>query len=120
MLEESLDRNTAALTKHSALLEKVISMGGVPAAAAGEAAPRRGRPPGSGAAAKGPSAEDVKAIAERVRDEKSRPEAVALLQQFGAQKSSQLEPKNYAAFIAAAEVLLADGGEDAGGSDDDI
>lgn len=108
-LEESLDRNTAALEKHTAALLK--TGGGAAPAADGETATRpRGRPPGSGKA-KGPTLAEVKAIAERVRDERSRAEAISLLKKHGAEKIAELDESKYAAFVAAAEVLLADDGD---------
>lgn len=120
-LEEALDRNSAAMEKHSALLTKVMASGGLPSAAAGDGeaatAPRRGRPPGSGKP-KGPTFDEVKAIAERVRDERSRPEAIALMKKHGAAKIVELDESKYAAFVAAAEVLLAADDNDAGGDDD--
>lgn len=114
-IEDALDRCTAALEKHSGLLAKMIAGGG--GTVATDATPRRG--PGRPPKAKGPSIEEVKVIAERVRDEKSRPEAIALLKKHGADKVASLDESKYAAFVAAAEVLLADDGDDDGDGEGD-
>lgn len=114
-LEEALDRNTAATEK---LTAAVLSKGGTNSSADGETNKRGpGRPP----KAKGLTPAEVKAIAERVRDEKSRSEAIALLKKFGAEKVAALDEKHYAAFVAACEVALEGGDDDTGeGDGDDI
>lgn len=101
-LEDALVESTAAMKALTAV------MGGKTPAAVepGKRAP--GRP-------KTVKLGDVKAIAERVKDDKGRPAAVALIKQHGADSLAELDESKYAAFIAAAEVLLNDGGGDGDG-----
>lgn len=91
-LEESLNRNSEALEAHTAaLLGK-----GSPVAAKG----------GKGGAKTAPTFDEVKAIAERVMDEKGTPAAKALIAKHGAKKLAELDKSKFAAFIAACEVVL--------------
>ena len=104
-IEELIAENTAAL---KALTAKMS--GAAPA----------GRPPGRPPGKKAPTAEEVKAIAERVRDEKGgKPVVVALMKKTtGAERIADMDPAKYAQFIAASEVLLNE--EDTGGDDDSL
>lgn len=112
-IEDDLQANTAAVIANTAAMNKVAALlakgGGVAAEpeAAGATKPR-GRPPGK----KAPTIEEVKAIAERVRDERSGPEAIALIKKHGANKLADMDASKYAAFIAACEVALAGDGEE--------
>jgi hypothetical protein len=64
-------------------------------------------PNGSGKA-KGPSFDEVVAIAQEVARLKTPPVAIKLINQHGAQKLAEMDPAKYPAFYAAAQVLLAD------------
>ena len=105
-LTAALDRNTAAI------LGKAGSTESTPVTAR--------RPPGRPPANKGPTIAEVKAIADRVKDERDRSVAIALIKKHGAEKIADLDPSKYAAFVAAAEVLLADTGEEAGEATEDL
>lgn len=96
-LEKTIAANTAAILAGRA--------SPTPAAAADGGGKR---PPGR---PKAVSLDDVKAIAEKVRDEKGRPAAVALIKEHGADSLAELGKEKYAAFIAAAEVVLQGGDE---------
>lgn len=91
---EALNENTKAIIAHTAALS-----GGKVASAPTEAKKGPGRP-------KTVKLADVKAIAERVREEKGRPAAVSLIKKHGADSLSELDESKYAQFVAAAEVLL--------------
>jgi hypothetical protein len=66
-------------------------------------------PNGSGnGKAKGPSFDEVVAIAQEVARLKTPPVAIKLINQHGAQKLAEMDPAKYPAFYAAAQVLLAD------------
>ena len=58
--------------------------------------------------AKGPSYDEVVAIAQEVARIKTPPVAIKLINQHGAQKLIDMDPAKYPAFYAAAQVLLAD------------
>lgn len=106
MLEEVIIANTAAVNRLSDLIEKG---GTLPASAAATAAkPGRGRPAGSTNAAKQPTVDEVKAVAEKVVAEKGRPVWVKLITEHGAQNIAGLDPTKFSMVIAAAEVLLAE------------
>ena len=105
-LEEALSENTAALKAVTAALTS--GKAATPAAARGP-----GRPPGR---PKNVSLDDVKATAAKVVESKGRPAAVALIKEHGAASLAELNESKYAAFIAAAEVLLAE--EDEPGEDE--
>lgn len=95
-LEEALNANTAAVTR---LAEMMAKGGAAPAAAAGT-----GRGPGR---PKKISLDEVKAVAKKLMDERGRPVAVKLISEHGATQLAELDESKYPAFIAAAEVLLA-------------
>lgn len=100
MLEEAILENTAAMKALTAVMS-----GKTPAAAEpGKRSPGRPRTV---------KLSDVKAMAEKVKDEKGRPAAVALIKEHGADSLAELDESKYAAFVAAAEVVLNDG--DGGG-----
>jgi len=69
-----------------------------PAQAASPAAPN----------GKGPSFDEVVAIAQELARQKTPPVAIKLINQHGAQKLADMDPANYPAFYAAAQVALAD------------
>ncbi len=100
-LEEVQAENTAALKELTAAIK---AMGGkTPAATPAAATPGRpGRPPKAAV-----TLEQVKAIAERIKETKDHPTAVALIRQFGAPNLAGLDASKYSEFIAAAEVMLA-------------
>lgn len=101
-LEEAILENTKAVNNLSAI------MAGNPAAGtAGEVKRGPGRP-------RKPTLAEVKAIAEKVMEAKDKPAAVALIKKHGANTLAELDESKYAAFIAAAEVVLADEGETGG------
>lgn len=112
-LEESLDRNTKALQEHTAAI--LASKGGSLGADAGKTPNKGGRP-------RKITLAEVKAAAEKVKTEKDRPAAVALIKKFGAETLAELDESKYAAFVAAADVLLAGGDDDGGegGGDDEL
>lgn len=112
-LEEALNENTAAMRELTARL-----------AAAAVATPEKrppGRPPGSTSKPKLTIAE-VKAIAMKVVADKGKPAVLALMKKHGAAKLADMDESKYAAFIAAAEVLLneEEPAEEAGEGDDEI
>jgi hypothetical protein len=107
-LEEALIANTAAVDRLAGLMSK--GGGGAPAAAAGEAGRGPGRP-------KKVTLDQVKAVAKKLMDEKGRPVAVKLIQEHGADQLANLEEGKYPAFVAAAEVLLAQGVEEPAGDE---
>jgi hypothetical protein len=77
-----------------------------------------GRPP---KVASGPTLDQVKAIAEKVREERGQPAAVELISKHGAKKLADMDPKRYAEFIAACEVALSEeDGDDGEESDDSL
>jgi len=104
-LKSSMDSHTAAMVGLTSALLKQSGNSAVPAAAdltvvapgAGKRQP--GRP-------RRVTLNDVKAVAERVRDERDRDTAVALIKEHGANTLAELEESKYAAFIAACEVVL--------------
>lgn len=103
-LEEALNTNTAAVNR----LADIMSKGGAatPAVTAGRGP---GRPPKSKV-----TLDEVKAVANRVMEEKGRPVAVKLIHEHGAAQIADLPESKYPAFVAAAEVLLANSDENAG------
>ncbi len=106
-IEEVISENTAAVKALTAI------MAGKPV----PPAPTDGkRPPGRPRAV---TLEEVKAIAYRVKAEKSNPVAVALIKEHGADSLANLDKSKYAAFIAAAEVLLNEPDEPGEAGDDD-
>lgn len=115
-LEEVTEANTAAMVELTAELKAFRKSGATPTLAGETAGTPARRPPGRPPAKKGPSIAEVKAIADRVKDEIGRSEAVALIAKHGAAKIADLDEGKYAAFVAAAEVLLeanTGGGEEA-------
>lgn len=97
-LEESLSACTAAVTRLANIME-AKAVGG--AAAPAEGAKRSpGRP-------RKVTFEEVKAIAKKLMDEKGRPVAVKLIKKQDAEELAKIPESKYAAFIAEAEVLLA-------------
>lgn len=56
--------------------------------------------------AKGPSFDEVTAIAQEVARLKTPPVAIKLINQHGADRLANLPPEKYASFYAAAEILL--------------
>jgi predicted NAD/FAD-binding protein len=100
-----IEENTATMKE---LIAELKAFNGRVAGSTGETPAgetrKPGRPPGSGT--KGPSLDEVKAIAERVRDEISPATAINLIKKHGAEKLLGLDKSKYAAFIAAAEVAL--------------
>lgn len=108
-LEDLLAENTAAV---KALTAAMVAGGAKPAAATGT-----GRPPGR---PKSVTLDEVKAIAERVKVEKGRPDAVALIKQFGAASLAELDKAKYPAFIAACEVTLNAEDEPAATEDEEV
>jgi hypothetical protein len=57
---------------------------------------------------KGPTFEEVSAIAQKIAQVRNPPTAMKLINSFGAPRLAQLPEDKYAAFYAAAEVLLAE------------
>lgn len=114
MLEESLNANTAALTRLADLMEK----NGTAAPAAATAATR---PPGRPRTV---TLDMVKAAGKKLSDEKGRPVVAALVKQHvpaGADvQYASIDASKYAAFIAAAEVLLAQAAEPEAEADDGL
>lgn len=104
-LEEALNECTAALRALSADFKAKPGTTPAPGTTPTAAARPPGRPPGSTNKPKLGIAE-VKTIAMKVMDEKGKPAALALMKKHGAAKLIDMDEKNYAAFIAAAEVLL--------------
>lgn len=101
-LEEAIVESTAAM---KALTAVMSGKGGAVTATAETGKRSPGRP-------KKITLDDVKAIAEKVRDEKDRPTAVKLIKKFDADSLAEINESKYAAFIAAAEVLLNGGGDE--------
>lgn len=103
-LEDAVLENTAAVRALTAV------MGGktpaTPTAETGKKSPGRPRTV---------KLADVKAMAEKVKEEKGRPAAVALIKEHGADALAELDESKYAAFVAAAEVVLSDTGDDGAG-----
>jgi len=64
--------------------------------------------------------DEVKVIAEKLRDQKGAPAAVALIKAHGAEKLGGLAKEKYPAFIAACEVALNTEDEVEGGGDDSL
>lgn len=95
-LEEALNANTAAVTR---LADMMAKGGTAPAAEGAKRGP--GRPP------KAVTLDQVKAVAKKLMDERGRPVAVKLISEHGATQLAELDESKYPAFIAAAEVLLA-------------
>lgn len=107
-LEEAINANTAAVALLNDNFEKFFG------AKAGSTAaePRKpGRP-------RTVKFADVKAIAEKVRTEKGKPAAVALIQKHGAASLAALDEAKYSAFVAAAEVVLNESEPDGDPEDD--
>lgn len=92
-LEEALNRNSEALEAHTAAL-------------LGKGSPVTAKGGTKGGAKTAPTFDEVKAIAERVMDEKGTPAAKALIAKHGAKKLAELDKSKFAAFIAACEVVL--------------
>lgn len=109
-LEEATVENTAALKALTAVMA-----GGKPAGAATAAVDGK-RPPGR---PRKVTLAEVKAMAEKVKEDKGREQAVELIVQHGAKNLAELDESKYAAFIAAAEVVLA-GGDDGDAGDADL
>lgn len=102
-LEEALVECTKAINGLAALMSKGAPAAGIPV----EARRGPGRP-------KAVTIDEVKAIAEKVREEKGKPAAVALIVKHGAETLAEMDKSKYAAFVAAAEVLLAGNGDEPG------
>lgn len=114
----TLEANTAALNRLAAVLEKT---GGVPTTSAkangAEPVVEGKRGPGR---PKKVSLNDVKAVAEELREAKGKPAAVALIKKHGADSLAEMEESQYAKFIAAAKTILNDDDEgDEGDEGDD-
>jgi len=108
----ALERNTAAMERLAAALEKQQG-GGKPAAeSTGSGKPGPGRP-------KKVTLEQVKAVAEELRDQKGKPAAVALIKKHGSDSLAEMEESQYAKFIAAAKAILNDDGDGDGDGDGD-
>ena len=105
--EELVTNHTNAMNNLAAAL---LKSSGVPAGATTTAAEPK-RPPGR---PKRVTLNDVKGIAEKVRDTKGRDTAVRLIEQHGAKTLAELEEGKYAAFVAACEVALQEQDEDTG------
>lgn len=97
-LEEDVKSLTAAVVKLTEL------MAAKPAAAVATTAAPSGRGPGR---PKKITIDEVKAVATKVADEKGRPVYFQFLKQFDAKQLAELDESKYPAFMAAAEVLLA-------------
>jgi len=123
VLEKGFSNLTAAIARQSEIAASPIPPS--PPAATPEP-PKRGRPPAAVAAApvaepapppqaaspaapngKGPSFDEVVAIAQELARQKTPPVAIKLINQHGAQKLADMDPANYPAFYAAAQVALA-------------
>jgi len=119
VLEKGFSDLTAAIARQSEIASPS------PPAATPEP-PKRGRPPAAVAAApvaepapppqaaspaapngKGPTFDEVVAIAQELARQKTPPVAIKLINQHGAQKLADMDPANYPAFYAAAQVALA-------------
>lgn len=98
-LEESLSACTAAVTRLANIME-AKAVGGAAAAPAEGAKRSPGRP-------RKVTFEEVKVIAKKLMDEKGRPVAVKLIKKQDAEELAKIPESKYAAFIAEAEVLLA-------------
>lgn len=107
-LEELLAENTLAVRALTAALQKGGSTTATPTPAGAARGP--GRP-------KAVTLDEVKAAAEKVRAEKDKPAAVAIIKAHGADTLGELDKSKYAAFIAACEVALNEGGDDGDGDD---
>lgn len=94
-LEEATIENTKAVKELTAVMAG--NRDPVPAEPAKRAP---GRP-------RSPTIDEVKVIAYKVRDEKGAPAAVALIKKHGSDSLGEMDKSKYAAFIAAAEVVLA-------------
>lgn len=125
-LEQALKENTEAVL---ALTAALAANGGKPASGgsedkSGKTESTRGR--GTSKSTKEDkgsddkpkfTADDVKAAAVKIKEEKGTPAAKKLIAQYGEDGLASIEPKDYAAFIEAAEKLLK-GEDDKGGEDD--
>ena len=81
---------------------------GRPAAPVAEPAVPVGAPvPAPNGQIKGPSFDEVVAIAQELARQKTPPVAIKLINEHGAQKLADMDPANYPAFYAAAQVALA-------------
>lgn len=109
-----MEANTAAMNRLAAVMEKSLGgKGGGETATVTTEKRSPGRP-------KKVTLNDVKAVAEQVREEKGKPAAVALIKKHGADSLAELEESQYAKFIAAAKTILnADESEDEEGEEGD-
>ena len=122
-LADVLEKGFANLTAAIARQSEIAASPTLPAAT--PEPPKRGRPPAIAAApvaepapppqaaspaapnGKGPSFDEVVAIAQELARQKTPPVAIKLINQHGAQKLADMDPANYPAFYAAAQVALA-------------
>lgn len=102
-IEETFNGVHAELQKLNANFDRFFN-------AEGATAPKpRGRPPGSTNKTDDQPAvtiDQVKAIANKLAAEKGRPAALSLIKQHGSDDTASMDPSKYAAFIAAATVLM--------------
>lgn len=107
-LEEVITANTSAVNENTnavkALMAGMAAKGGsAPVTAAAVPADGAKRGPGR---PKKVTLDEVKAIAEKVRDTKGTPAAVELIRKHGAEKLIELSESKYPQFVAACEVVL--------------
>jgi hypothetical protein len=124
VLEKGLTDLTAAIVRQSEIASSplvVASPSDVAAKPADIEPPKRGRPRNEPAAPpvaspaavpppngeiKGPSFDEVVAIAQELARLKTPPVAIKLINEHGAQKLADMDPARYPAFYAAAQVAL--------------
>jgi len=122
-LADVLEKGFANLTAAIARQSEIAASPPLPAAT--PEPPKRGRPPAIAAApvaepapppqaaspaapnGKGPSFDEVVAIAQELARLKTPPVAIKLINQHGASKLADMDPAQYPAFYAAAQVALA-------------
>ena len=125
-IEKQIDDLIAVMERVAKGLEgmgKASAPSAAPAAAAAPTAEAPKKGPGRPPKAKGPTIEDVTNKANEVLESKGKPAARALLIEHGSAggKIAALPPENFAAFIAAADALMAEDPEgDEPAEDDDI
>ena len=129
VLEKGLTDLTAAIVRQSEITSQVVASPSPPVTTA-EPPVKRGRPAAAAPVAepaaplvasrgilreaepngqiKGPSFDEVVAIAQELARVLTPPVAIKLINQHGAQKLIEMDPAQYPAFYAAAQVALAD------------
>lgn len=95
---EALRENTTALRENTAAR---AAGGGASSTAGSTTGKPRGRPPANKV-----KLDDVKIIGARVQTEKGQDVAVGIVKQFGVGRLADMKEEDYAAFIAACEVVL--------------